>query len=165
MPLQDVTNDPSMIDWLRQSGHAHLLDGQLYNTKATISALPSGNAPFEQTVLSPKYPPSSTSLPSPPSNFDNGQYTGNRQVDAFHQSTSFPQTDTHGSTAYDGIFPSSLSSRLPVSNHFNASTYDHPPSPLHFSSSPTQFASSDNDQQQLDIDIEVKYLLYLNFEQ
>ncbi len=28
MPLQDVSSDSSMIGWLRQSGHGHLLDQQ-----------------------------------------------------------------------------------------------------------------------------------------
>jgi len=28
MPLQDVSSDPSMVGWLRQAGHGHLLDQQ-----------------------------------------------------------------------------------------------------------------------------------------
>lgn len=41
MPLQDVSQDSSMIDWLRQSGHAHLLaQDNHYSSAAVRTASP-----------------------------------------------------------------------------------------------------------------------------
>ncbi len=39
MPLQDVSNDESMIGWLRQAGHGHLLNDQ--HQYANLSSSPS----------------------------------------------------------------------------------------------------------------------------
>ncbi|CAF0747048.1 unnamed protein product [Adineta ricciae] len=47
MPLQDVSNDSSMIDWLRQAGHGHLIaKDQQYSNISTSASLPS----FPHTV-------------------------------------------------------------------------------------------------------------------
>lgn len=42
MPLQDVSNDSSMIEWLRQAGHGHLIaKDQHYSNISTSTSLPS----------------------------------------------------------------------------------------------------------------------------
>jgi hypothetical protein len=165
MPLQDVSNDSTMMDWLRQAGHGHLLDERLPNTNATSSSPPPSNVPFGQTTSSSNYPPQSssnyppqsTSLPPPPPqpSFGGGYNTSGAQSNAFNRAAAFPLTDLHPTPTY-GANSSSSPPVIPPTSHFTASPYNHPSSPLHFSSSPTQFLASNVNQQQLDADIEVK---------
>jgi hypothetical protein len=162
MPLQDVSNDPTMMDWLRQAGHGHLLDERIHNTNAASSSSPppppSLNAPFGQTTSSSNYPPQSTSLPPPPPqpSFGGGYNTSGAQSNAFNRAAAaFPLTDLHPTPTY-GPNSSSSPPVIPPTSHFNASPYNQQSSPLHFSSSPTQFLAPNINQQQLDADIEVK---------
>jgi hypothetical protein len=195
MPLEDVSNDQTMISWLRQSGHSHLLDEQLRNTNTTSSS-PPPNVSFGQTNSSsnfpsppPNYPPATTSsssyppattssasypppttpssnyplqttsLSSPPPLFGGSYSSGNPLINSLNQSTSFPQTNFHPTSSYGGPGGSPSPPLIPSTSHFNAPSYDHQSSPSHFMSSPTQFLAPNMDQQQLDMDIEVKYWL------
>jgi len=160
MPLQDVSNDSTMMDWLRQAGHGHLLDERIHNNNAASSSSPPpppSNVPFGQTTSSSNYPPQSTSLPPPPPqpSFGGGYNTSGAQSNAFNRAAAFPLTDLHPTPTY-GANSSSSPPVIPPTSHFTASPYNHPSSPLHFSSSPTQFLASNVNQQQLDADIEVK---------
>ena len=135
MPLQDVSNDHSMMDWLRQSGHGHLLD--------------SGN--HDNNYPPPKT--SSSSSPPPPLFGSSGGGSGNYgssspQMNIPNQSSTFPPTSNYGGAG----------SPLLSSGYFNPQSMDHQSSPLNLSSSPTQFLGSNMNQQQLDADIEVTHL-------
>ncbi|CAF2479362.1 unnamed protein product [Rotaria sp. Silwood2] len=136
MPLQDVSQDQAMIDWLRQSGHAHLLDERFLNTNPSSSPPPL-NMPFGQT----------TSLSSPMPGLNLGYNTGGSPIDPLNRSSSFHQTPFYSTSHYDGGTRSLSPPILPQS-------YGHQSSPLHGSSSPTHFLPSNMHQQQLDVDIE-----------
>ena len=56
MPLEDVSNDSSMIGWLRQAGHGHLLENQQDYSNLASSAPPPSQPPHPQ-ALSPSPPP------------------------------------------------------------------------------------------------------------
>ena len=79
MPLHDVSHDPSMMDWLRQSGHGHLLDDGIPHatTTSTSSPLPGlqSTLPFGQTTSSSNYPPQTTSSSNyPPQTTSSSNY-------------------------------------------------------------------------------------------
>jgi hypothetical protein len=162
MPLQDVSNDQSMIGWLRQQGHGHLLDNQLHNASSTASPpSPPLNISSQRTTDALSYPPQSTSISSPPPMFGGSIGSGGFNPASSHmnnvnQSTSFRQADRQP-TSYYGEHARSLSPPIiPPTGHFNAPSYDHQSSPIHFGSpSPTHFLTPNMNQQQLDADIEV----------
>jgi hypothetical protein len=143
MPLEDVSNDHKMIDWLRQSGHSHLFDEHPQSTTAGPSSPPLYNQ-YAPTTSSGSYPPYSTSsLPV----FTAGHNISGPQTNTFGQPapflhTNIPSTASYGSGA--GLSPPPM--MLP--------SYDHQSSPLPFSSSPIHLATSNMNQQQLDADIE-----------
>jgi hypothetical protein len=129
MPLQDVSNDPSLIDWLRQSGHGGLLDDrQHFSNTSSSPAVPMIGG--TQTNIHPQ----SISFNQPQS-YDR---QGSPQMNSFNQSQSYNRQQS------------------PQMNSFNQSqSYDRQYSPQNFISSPTQFHASNRDQQ-LDADIEVR---------
>jgi hypothetical protein len=174
MPLQDVSNDQSMMDWLRQSGHGHLLDersGNAINTSSSSSPPPPpflSNLLSGQTTSSSNYPPQTTSSnyppqaissSSPPPIFGGGFSSSGPQMDTLNRSASFPRTDFLQTSSFGGGAGSSSPPIIPSANHFTAPSLDYSSSPLNFNPSPTQFLSSNANQQKLDADIEVKYLL------
>jgi hypothetical protein len=199
MPLQDVSNDTSMMDWLRQSGHGHLLGERTQNatTTSTSSPLPAlqSTLPFGLTTSSSNYPPQTTSssnypppttsssnYPPPTTSSSNyppqttsissplgiftGGFGGNAPTgDTLNRSASFPRTDflqtsSFGGGGAGGAAASSISPPIiPPTSHFSAPSLDHLSSPVNFNASPTPFLTSNVNQQQLDIDIEVRYLL------
>ncbi|CAF0729705.1 unnamed protein product [Rotaria sordida] len=136
MPLQDVSNDPTMIDWLRQSGHAHVLDERLLNPNVSASP-PPFNIPYGQ----------STSLSSPIHGFNMGYTSSSPQINSVNRSSSFLQPPYHSTSSYEGA-------AHPLSPLLVAPSYGHQSSPIHFTSSPTQFLSPDTNRQQIDADIE-----------
>ncbi|CAF0752235.1 unnamed protein product [Rotaria sp. Silwood1] len=136
MPLQDVSHDLAMIDWLRQSGHAHLLDERLLNANISSSP-PPFNYPYGQTH----------SLSSPIPGHNMGYDSSGSPINPLNQSSSFHQPPFLQSSHYDGGARSLSPPILPQS-------YGHQSSPLPFHSSPTQFLSPDVHQHQLDADIE-----------
>jgi hypothetical protein len=163
MPLQDVSDDHTMISWLRQTGHAHLLDEQHHNGDNVSSPPPPPpqNIPFGPTSSSSNfsplppsnYPPQTASMPSPSPNFSGGFNSNDPLIDNLHRSGSFPQSNFLPTSTYGGYNSGPLSS---PTHHFAAPSFDHQSSPLHFNSSPTQFLAPNVNQQQLDMDIEVK---------
>lgn len=169
MPLEDVSNDRQMIDWLRQSGHGHLIDDRISNiesSSAPLAAQPSPAAaaatslPFVKSASSTNYPPQQAALSSASPIFNTGLagLFGAPSLNNLNQSTSAPQPDYRTTTSYGGGgggggHPLATSSPLPL----GASPFGQHSSPLHFDSSPTQLLGS-NTNQQLDYDIEVKYL-------
>jgi len=170
MPLQDVSDDQLMINWLRQSGHAHLLDDQLHHANPTSSPSPltapqnyppPPTAPHNYpppTIASPSYPPPTMSSSSPVPQFGGGPTSGNPLLNMFSQSALHPQTNFPQTTNYGGA-GSPSPPIIPTMDQFNAPSYDHQSSPLHFNASPTQFLAPNMGQQQLDMDIEVKCCL------
>ena len=66
MPAQDVSHDPSMIDWLRQNGHGHLLANQNQYSNNTSSPPP---------IFSPPPPPASPPIIS--GGYSNTEHYGN----------------------------------------------------------------------------------------
>lgn len=169
MPLQDVSDDQTMISWLRQAGHAHLLDEQLRNNDRTSSP-PSENIPFRQNDSSnfspippPNYPAQTTSLSPLPPIFDGGFNSGDPLINSLHQSGSFPPSNFPSTSIYGGAPGPMSPTIISPAQHFGASPYDLQPSPLHFNSSPTQFLAPNMNQHQLDMDIEVKEFVLIRF--
>jgi hypothetical protein len=146
MPLQDVSNDPSLIDWLRQSGHGGLLDDrQHFSNTSSSPAVPMIGG--TQTNIHPQ----SISFNQPQS-YDR---QGSPQLNSFNQSQSY---DRQGSPQMNSFNQSQSYNRQqsPQMNSFNQSqSYDRQYSPQNFISSPTQFHAPNRDQQ-LDADIEVR---------
>ncbi len=163
MPLQDVSNDQTMISWLRQAGHAHLLDDQLQSGGNVSSPPPppSQNIPFGPTGSSSNfspppptsnYPPQTAPISSPSPIFSGGFSSNDPLLNSLHRSGSFPQSNFPPTSTYGGYNTGPLSS---PTHHFTAPSFGPQSSPLHFNSSPTQFLGSNMNQQQLDMDIEV----------
>jgi len=141
MPLEDVSNDPSMVGWLRQAGHGHLLDEQRQYTNVPLSS------------------------PSPP--IMSGGYSGTGTYgDSYNQSAAFSGVGNVNTQSYNQpasfsgagyVNPQSYNqpaSFSPVGN-VNTQSYDYPPSPTNFISSPTQFIAPHMNQP-YDMDIEVR---------
>ena len=132
MPLQDVSEDQLMINWLRQAGHGHLIEDHHpnHNVSPPIAASMSAPAP-------------TTSLSSPPL-LDHLTHTG-----------SFQRTDHTPPLTYGraGMSPPSP----PPSSGFNQRQ-----SPLNFDSPPSAFISPNMNDQQLDHTIEVMKKISLN---
>jgi hypothetical protein len=162
MPLQDVSNDHSMIDWLREAGHAHLLDERPQNTNTTSSSPPPQNNLYGQATSSSSYPPQPTSLSSPPPMFGGGYNSTDHQLDALHRSGSLPRTDFFQGGSYGGA-TSSSPPIIPGSHNFGGSPFNQHSSPPPYASSPTQFLAPHMNQQQLDVDIEVKQITMIRF--
>ncbi len=180
MPLQDVSNDHTMINWLRESGHSHLLDEQHHNGNTTSSPPPTSSSNYPPPTISslnyppppptssssypppvtssPNYPAPTTSLSSPPPTFGGGYNSSDPLMNTLNRSGSFPRIDFQPTANYSGAAGSPSPPIIPQMSHFNAPSYDHQSSPLHFNASPTQFLAPSMNQQQLDVDIEVKYL-------
>jgi hypothetical protein len=163
MPLQDVSDDQTMIGWLRQAGHAHLLDEQLQNRGGNVSSPPlppSQNIPFGPTSstsnFSPlppsNFPPQAGPMSSPPPLFGGGFNSNDPLLNSIQRSGSFPQTNLSGFNA--GPVPS-------PTHHFAAPSFGQHSSPLNFNSSPNQFLAPNMNQQQLDMDIEVIQFLIM----
>ena len=90
MPLEDVSNDSSMIDWLRQSGHAHLLANQHEYSNRPASAA---------VGVSATHPPAPPLSPSPPiisGAFGNANY----HQESYNHSGSFEQNHTVNAQSY-----------------------------------------------------------------
>jgi hypothetical protein len=138
MPLQDVSDDQTMIGWLRQAGHSHLLDEQPHNAN-TMSPQLSAASP-------PNYPPPTTSLSSPPPLFGGGHNSSNSLLNMFNPTAS-----------YNPGIGSPSPPIIPQTTQFGGLPFGQQSSPLHFTASPTQFLAPNMNQQQLDMDIEVKY--------
>jgi hypothetical protein len=157
MSLQDVSNDQAMIGWLRQSGHAHLLDEQHHNSN-TMSPQPSTGSPPNypppttapsnyppQATAPSNYPPPTTSLSSPPPPFGGSYNSSNPLLNMFNPTSN-----------YNPGIGSPSPPIIPPTTNFGGSSFGQPSSPLNFTASPTQFLAPNMNQQQLDIDIEVK---------
>lgn len=90
MPLEDVSNDSSMIDWLRQSGHAHLLANQHeYSNRPSSAAV---GAP----AAHPPAPPLSSSPPIISGGFGNASY----HQESYNRSGSFEHNNTVSAQSY-----------------------------------------------------------------
>ena len=53
MPLDDVSNDASMINWLRQAGHGHLLANQQASFNGSLSPQPPMIRDIQQSAWFP----------------------------------------------------------------------------------------------------------------
>ncbi len=84
MPLQDVSNDSSMIGWLRQSGHGHLLENQ-----------------HQYANFSPSVPPPLPPSPPPPI-ISSGYANTNSYGDSYNRAASFPQNINYNAQSYSG---------------------------------------------------------------
>lgn len=78
MALQDVSHDPSVVNWLRQSGHGHLLDDRHQSTN---------------------YP---SSAPAPI--YSNDYRSSDPYSDLYQRSTSFAGAENFGSQPYDAQY-------------------------------------------------------------
>jgi len=83
MPLQDVSNDPSLIGWLRQAGHGHLLSEQSHYANVGVSS------------------------PSPPI-ISGGHTSVDPYIDSYNRSASYSGVDPHidsynRSASYSGV--------------------------------------------------------------
>src|SRR4051812_16692249 len=85
MPLEDVSNDSSMIDWLQQSGHGHLLANQ-----HGYSNISSSSAAVGATIARPPPPLS----PSPPPMISAGYANANYHHDSYNRSGPIEQHTT-----------------------------------------------------------------------
>lgn len=92
MPLEDVSTDSSMIDWLRQSGHAHLLANQHEYSNHSSSAAAVGVS--AATAAHP--PPLSPSPPIISSGFGNASY----HQESYNRSGSFEQNNIVSAQSY-----------------------------------------------------------------
>lgn len=151
MPLQDVSDDQTMISWLRQAGHAHLLDEQLRNNNRSSPPSLSQNVPFGPTTSSnfspippAGYPPQTMSHSSPVPMFNAGLNSTDPLINSLHRSGSFSPTTFPPNPIYGGA---------------SAPSFDPRSSPPYFHSSPSHFLGPNVNQQQLDMDIEVKLLV------
>ena len=159
MPMQDVSEDPSMIHWLRQAGHGHLIEDQ-FRKAVNASSPPPSNPPHGQNTSPANYPPQLTSLSSPPPSqfppsFSAGFNTASPSLDALNRSGSFGAADFNRHSTY-GAGGSPAPPMIPSLGNFNGSPFDQQHSPLNFSASPTQFLAPNLNDQQLDINIEVR---------
>ena len=146
MPLQDVSDDQLMINWLRQSGHGHLIEDHRPNNNAasTSFASPLGAAPPtsqpSHSQSSPNYPPPTANpLSSPPP-----------LLDQITRSGSFRQSDPAPPLTYVAA------GSPPI--HSATGGFDQRQSPLHFASPSSPFVSPTMNDQQLDHTIEVSRL-------
>ena len=159
MPLQDVSDDQTMISWLRQAGHAHLLDEQLRNAnRGSSPPLPTQNNPYGPTSSShfspippSNYPPPTASHSSPPPMFGGGFNSTDPVMNTIHRSGSFSPTNFPPNAIYG-----SSGGPMSPTHHFSGPSFDHQSSSPFFHSSPTHFLGPNINQQQLDMDIEVK---------
>jgi hypothetical protein len=160
MPMQDVSEDPSMINWLHQAGHGHLIEDQ-FRKAVNASSPPLSNPLFGQNASLPNYPPQSTSFSSPPPSqyppsFSGGINTVSPPIDPLNHSGSFAHTDFNQPSTY-GAAGSPAPPMIPQLAHSNGSPFHQQQhSPLNFSASPTQFLAPNLNEQQLDINIEVR---------
>lgn len=150
MPLEDVSDDQLMINWLRQAGHAHLLDEQMRNNNRSSPPQPSQNIPFGPTTSSnfspippSGYPPPTMSHSSPVPMINPGLHGSDPIMNSLQRTGSFSPTTFPPNPIYGGagVIP-----------------FDSRPSPL-FHSPPSQFLGPGINQQQLDMDIEVTVLV------
>jgi hypothetical protein len=135
MSLHDVSNDPSLIGWLRQAGHGHLLSDH-QNHYANVGLHQS------------HYANVGLSSPSPPI-ISGGHSSVDPYIDSYNRSASYsgvdPYTNSYNrSASYSGVA------------NFNTLSHNHQQSPTNFVSTPTQFFAPHMNQHQLDMDIEVK---------
>ena len=139
MPMQDVSNDQSMINWLRQSGHAHLIDehNEMTNMSSSVPQLSSVNAPYDTTGSSSTYPQTVVSNASP-------------DLPMFMR-------------GYRPNVPADNMVNRSVSFHRDASP-DPPVIPTHFAGSPTQIHSPTLNDPNLDISIEVNMFEIIEYE-
>ena len=126
MPLEDVSNDSSMIDWLQQAGHGHLLANQHGYSNTSSSAAVGASASSAPPPLRPQL------SPSPPPIISGGYANENYRHDSYNRSGSPEQN-----------------------NSFRSQMYGTQPSPTNFVSSPSQFLAPRMNNPQLDMDIEV----------
>ncbi|CAF0831626.1 unnamed protein product [Adineta ricciae] len=152
MPLQDVSNDQSMISWLQQSGHGHLLGDQQANASPPSPPL---NNSLGLGTSSATYPPPTSSPPQNSVGGSGGFNPTSAPPNALHRSVSFPQADHHLTNAFAGGHNPASPPIIPPTDHYNTSPYNQQSSPINFSStSPTHLISANANQQQLDADIE-----------
>ena len=142
--MQDVSEDSSMINWLRQAGHGHLIEDQLRHAQNNSSP-PLSNPSYGQNTSSQNYPPQPTSLSSP-------------GMDALNRSGSFSLTDYNQQPTY-GAAGSPAPPMISSLGNFDASSFNQQHSPLNFTGSPTQFLTPNLNDPQLDINIEVRRCL------
>lgn len=158
--MQDVSEDPSMIHWLRQAGHGHLIEDQ-FRKAVNASSPPPSNPPYGQNTSPSNYPPQLTSLSSPPpsqqlsTSFSGGFNMASPPLDTLNRSGSFSGADFNRQPAY-GTAGSPAPPMIPSLGNFNTSPFNQQHSPLNFSASPTQFLAPNLNDQQLDINIEVR---------
>ncbi|CAF0790394.1 unnamed protein product [Didymodactylos carnosus] len=174
MPLQDVSNDPHMLDWLHTAGHGHLLGDQSHSSSAPHPATTSGEAtnythqPDSSPIHSgdhhldaPQHSPSphfqTSNSGNPPTSFHQTSYGGSpsshfQTSNSSNPPASFHQTSYGSSPPPPTILPPLLSH--PQANYGGITSN----SPTRFTSSPmnydsTHFLNSGN-HQQMDVDIE-----------
>lgn len=87
MSLQDVSNDSSMLGWLRQAGHGHLLEHQQEYSNVASSA-------------PPQPPPPPAFSPSPPPRISGGYGDTNHYHGSYNHSGSFAQNTTFNPQSY-----------------------------------------------------------------
>jgi hypothetical protein len=142
MPLQDVSNDQAMINWLHQSGHGHLIDSRPQN-----SSYPS--PPALPTQLG-NYPPPSNEPLHQTAPFSNPH---------FASSLNHPSAVSPSPPIISGL------NLQPQSQpqHQAMPPYPHPhqPSPELFHSSASPFAPANINDRALDVDIEVRPVYFL----
>jgi hypothetical protein len=162
MPLQDVSDDQLMINWLRQSGHGHLIEDHVHRGQNKLSSspfvVPNAINPPSGTTASPpsNYPEQTANSISSPAMaiFSGGFNTNPSQMNTGNQSAPFVRTDLNQSSAF-GATNASPPPMISAGAEFNTINTNQQASPVQFSSSPTPFLTPNINDQQLDINIEV----------
>ncbi|CAF1236494.1 unnamed protein product [Adineta steineri] len=147
MPLQDVTNDPSMIGWLRQAGHSHLLNDQNQyansSSSPSLPIIPAGRASVDPYHNSFNRSSSHSQVVNF-NNLSNDQHPNSRQ---FVSSTPSLPIIRGGQTSVDSYNHSPSFTQAASYNH----SYGGQPN---YASTPTQFHAPYAHQYQTDADIE-----------
>jgi hypothetical protein len=137
MPLQDVSNDSSVIGWLRQAGHGHLIDEnrRLANASSSISPAINSSGGYSSTNVDGYHNSYNQSSSISPPIISSGGYSSSH-VDPYHDSYNHSSSFSH-------------------INNANIQSYQHSTSPVNFASSSAQFLAPHMNEAQLDANIEV----------
>jgi hypothetical protein len=165
MPLQDVSNDSSVIGWLRQAGHGHLIDEnrRLANASSSISPAINSSGGYSSTNVDGYHNSyNQSSSISPPINYSSGYNSSSVHPyhDSYNHSTSISPpiissggySSSHVDPYHDSYNHSSSFSHI---NNANIQSYQNSTSPVNFASSSAQFLAPHMNEAQLDANIEV----------